>query len=83
MIESVIKHRYSINSVISKNKKTDEWFITSAEVQNLKDLVKVLEPFKSVTNTLGGDKYVTASVANRLIKSLLIQFKRVKPILTL
>ncbi|KAL4121224.1 hypothetical protein QTP88_013780 [Uroleucon formosanum] len=41
MIESVIKHRYSINSVISKNKKTDEWFITSAEVQNLKDLVKV------------------------------------------
>ncbi|XP_025418328.1 zinc finger BED domain-containing protein 1-like [Sipha flava] len=51
--------------------KTDEWFITSAEVQNLKDLVKVLEPFKSVTNTLGGDKYVTASVANRLIKSFL------------
>ncbi|XP_025410705.1 zinc finger BED domain-containing protein 1-like [Sipha flava] len=71
MIESVIKHRYSINFVISKNKKTDEWFIKSAEVQNLKDLVKVLEPFKSVTNTLGGDKYVTASVANRLIKSLL------------
>lgn len=71
MIESVIKHRYSINSVISKNKKSDEWFIKSAEVQNLKDLVKVLEPFKSVTNTLGGDNYVTASVANCLIKSLL------------
>jgi len=34
-------------------------------------LVKVLEPFKSVTNTLGGDKYLTASVVNCLIKSLL------------
>ncbi|KAL4132283.1 hypothetical protein QTP88_009470 [Uroleucon formosanum] len=45
MIESVIKHRYLINSVISKNKKIDEWFITSAEVQNLKDLVNVLGPF--------------------------------------
>jgi len=71
MIKSILRHRVSINNVISKNRKTDKWFITSDEFKNMNDLVKVLEPFQSVTETLGGEKYVTASIANRLIKSLL------------
>lgn len=37
----------------------------------LKNLVEVLEPFKSATNTLGGDKYITTSIAHRLVKSLM------------
>ncbi|KAE9525614.1 hypothetical protein AGLY_014141 [Aphis glycines] len=71
MIKSILRRRVSINNVISKNRKTDKWFITSDEFKNMNDLVKVLEPFQSVTETLGGEKYVTASIANRLIKSLL------------
>ena len=71
MIKSILRHQVSINNVISKNRKTDKWFITSDEFKNMNDLVKVLEPFQSVTETLGGEKYVTASIANRLIKSLL------------
>jgi len=71
MIKSILRHRVSINNVISKNRKTDKWFITSNEFKNMNDLVTVLEPFESVTETLGGEKYATASIANRLIKSLL------------
>lgn len=71
MIKSILRHRVSINNVISKNRKTDKWYITTNQLKNMNDLVKVLEPFESVTETLGGEKYVTASIANRLIKSLL------------
>jgi hypothetical protein len=31
----------------------------------MSDLVKVVEPFESVTETFGGKKYATASIANK------------------
>lgn len=37
----------------------------------MKDLIDVLEPFKVVTETLGGENYTTATIVHRLIKSLL------------
>jgi len=37
----------------------------------MKDLLKLLEPFKIVTEVLGEENYTTASIAHRLIKSLL------------
>ena len=43
----------------------------SNEFKNMNNLVKVLEPFQSVTKRLEDEKYVTASIANRLIKNLL------------
>lgn len=71
MIDSVLKHKNSISNVIFKNNKIYKWFITSGELKNMKDLLKLLEPFKTVTEILGGENYTTASIAHRLIKSLL------------
>lgn len=34
-------------------------------------MVAVLEPFKFITNTFGDDEYLTASIANYLIKNIL------------
>ncbi|KAE9523138.1 hypothetical protein AGLY_016452 [Aphis glycines] len=75
MIDSVLKCKNSINNIISKNKKIDKWFISSVEFKNMKDLLKLLEPFKIVTEVLGGENYTTASIAHRLIKSLLNTLK--------
>lgn len=74
MIDSVLKCKNSINNIISKNKKIYKWFMSSVEFKNMKDLLKLLEPFKIVTEVLGGEKYTTASIAHRLIKS----FKYIK-----
>ncbi|CAI6349888.1 unnamed protein product [Macrosiphum euphorbiae] len=41
----------------------------------MKDLLKLLEPFTIVTEVLGGENYTTASIAHRLIKSLLNTLK--------
>ncbi|XP_008189493.1 zinc finger BED domain-containing protein 1-like [Acyrthosiphon pisum] len=54
---------------------THKWFISSVEFKNMKDLLKLLEPFKIVTEVLGGENYTTASIAHRLIKSLLNTLK--------
>jgi hypothetical protein len=70
IIDNVLKCKNSINNIISKNKKIDKWFITSGEFKNIKDLLKLLEPFKIVTEVLGGENYITASIVHRLIKSL-------------
>lgn len=35
----------------------------------------VLEPFKSATEILGGDKYVTSSITLRVFKNLLASLK--------
>lgn len=75
MIDSILQHKISINNIISKNKKIDKWFITSVEFKNIKDLLKLLEPFKVVTEVLDGENYTTASIAHRLIKSLLNTLK--------
>lgn len=75
MIDSVLKHKISNNNIISKNQKIDKWLITSGEFKNIKDLLKLQEPFKIVTELLGGENYTTASIAHRLIKSLLNTLK--------
>ncbi|KAE9535950.1 hypothetical protein AGLY_007851 [Aphis glycines] len=75
MIDSVLQHKISINNIIFKNQKTDKWFITSGEFKNIKYLLKLLEPFKIVTEVLGGENYTTASISHRLIKSLLNTLK--------
>jgi hypothetical protein len=41
----------------------------------MKDSLKLLEPFKIVTEVLGGENYTTASIVHRLIKSLLNTLK--------
>lgn len=37
----------------------------------MKDLLKLLESFKIVTEILGGENYTIASIVHRLIKSIL------------
>lgn len=71
MMMSVVKHRMSINNCLSEDAKTDHLFISSNKNSKMKALIELLEPFKTCTEVLGGDKYVTGSVAHRLIKSLL------------
>lgn len=41
IIKSILRHRVSINNVISKNRKTDKWFITSDEFKSMNDLISV------------------------------------------
>lgn len=62
---------HSVNLVISKSKKINKWLIVSGDFKNMKDLIDVLEPFKVVTETLGGENYTIVSIVHRLIKSLL------------
>ena len=46
MIQSILKHKNSVNSVISKNKKINKWFVACGDYKNMKDLIDVLEPLK-------------------------------------
>jgi hypothetical protein len=52
-----------------------KWFLISAEFTNMKDLLKLLKPFKIITEVLRGENYTTASIAHRLIKNILNTLK--------
>lgn len=72
MILSVLKKNFNpINNTLIMNSKTDIWRITLKESKKMEDLVEVLDPFKTATQILGGDKYVTSSTTGRVFKSLL------------
>jgi uncharacterized protein YejL (UPF0352 family) len=71
MIVSISKNRDAINNCLRSNRKTEKWYITVSQNEIIADLINILEPFKSATEILGGDKYVTLSIVGRLFKNLI------------
>lgn len=71
MMVSISKNRDAINNCLRSNRKTEEWYITVSQNEIIADLINILEPFKSATEILGGDKYVTLSIVERLFKNLI------------
>lgn len=57
--------------MLRSNRKTEDWYITVSQNENIIDLINILEPFKTDTEILGGDKYVTLSIIGILFKNLI------------
>jgi len=57
--------------LLRSNRKTEDWYITVSQNENIIDLINILEPFKTDTEILGGDKYVTLSIIGILFKNLI------------
>ncbi|CAI6377428.1 unnamed protein product [Macrosiphum euphorbiae] len=71
MMGSLTKNREAVNNCLRSNPKTEEWYITVSQNDTMTDLINILEPFKTATEILGGDKYVTLSIVGRLFKNLI------------
>lgn len=65
MMMSIFKNRETVNNCLRTNRKTEDWYITVGQNEIIADLINSLEPFKSATEILGGDKYVTLSIVGR------------------
>lgn len=65
---SVIKYHNQINNVLLADTKTEDEYIMTSENNQMDELINVLEPFKLTTILLGGEKYVTSSIAGRYKK---------------
>ncbi|CAI6368851.1 unnamed protein product [Macrosiphum euphorbiae] len=71
MMMSISKNREAINNCLRSNRKTEDWYITVSQNEIIADLINILEPFKSATEILCEDKYVTLSIVGRLFKNLI------------
>ena len=72
MLERLLKLKMAILTVLDRNEKREvrQLVLKDRQWELARDLVKVLAPFENVTEVLGGQKYVTASLLLPLVQKL-------------
>ena len=71
MLQRIIRLWRPITSVIDKSGKA-ELMLSDADITNIKDIIELLKPFKEMSDTLEGEKYITVS----MIQSFNVQIQR-------
>ncbi|KAJ8351975.1 hypothetical protein SKAU_G00234510 [Synaphobranchus kaupii] len=70
MLQTLLKNRQAVNSVIMDNAKTEGFYISNEDATVMKAVADVLEPCAESTTLLGGERYTTASVALQVFHNL-------------
>ena len=70
MLHRIIRVWRPITITIVKSEK-EELMLSDPDITNIKDIIELLKPFKEMSDTLEGEKYITVS----MIQSFMVKIK--------